>query len=240
MNSERIDRYWSDFFGVEKDDIRSTGIMVVPHNYLAGYQGAWIFKHNERILISVPPQMEKEISNRIVALEPDLDNMFSQEFINHLFGNTIQKVIGPTYQGFFDQLEFMFPISNKVVKLSYAEHYELIHSLSRSGDVEGWSYSGVNKINDGIFGSFVDDSIVSIGCYKMIKGEVGFVGVYTHPGYRGKGFSQNILKKMVLELSERGKLIRYQTLMSNKPSIRIATKIGFRAYASHIAIRLGS
>lgn len=97
-------------------------------------------------------------------------------------------------------------------------------------------HGGVAKNNDEIYAYFHDGTIASIGCYKIIKGDVGFVGIYTDPRFRGKGFNQEIVKKIVMELSAKGMLIRYQTLMANQPSIRIATKIGFKEYANNVAI----
>lgn len=238
MNLERIDNYWCDFFGIKRDEIRRTGVIVVPHHYLDGYNGAWIFKHKKKVIISVKPIMVKQIKDKIEPLKPEIENIFSKGYINYLFGNAVEEIIGPTYQGYFDDTEITIPISKKVVKISYEDQHELIDNLSRSGDQEGWLHSGVDKNNDGIYGYFHHDSIVSIGCYRIIRGDVGFAGVYTNPRFRGKGFSQEVVKKIVMELSEKGMLIRYQTLISNNPSIRIATKIGFKEYAQNIAIRL--
>ena len=73
---------------------------------------------------------------------------------------------------------------------------------------------------------------------KISKEGVGFVGVYTNPACRGKGLSFEVVKKLVKDLSEMGRLIRYQTLASNIPSIKVAQKVGFEKYATNIAIRL--
>ncbi len=49
--------------------------------------------------------------------------------------------------------------------------------------------------NDGIYGFFHESKIVSIGCYKILRGDVGFVGIYTHPKFRGTGFSYEVVKE---------------------------------------------
>ena len=238
MKVERVDTYWSNFFGIRKDELRKLGVIVVPHKYLSDYKGAWIFKRNYRIIISVQSKMVNLITNKIKKIEFQVGNIFSKPYLDYLFGKDIERIIGPIYQGYYDDIETVIQISKEVKEINFKEHQELITRLSKSGDEEGWSNSGINKDNEGMYGYFHKDKIESIGCYNIVRGDVAFIGIYTNPNYRGMGFSYEVLKKMIMDLSARGKLIRYQTLISNEPSIRLASKIGFKEYANNIAIRL--
>ncbi len=238
MKTERVDNYWSNFFGFERDELRGTGIIVVPHNYLEVYNGAWIFKRKNQLILSVPQGIVNQIKDKVKKIKLESNNVFSESNLEYLFEKNIEKIIGPTYQGYYDDPDAELQISKEVDKINFEKHYKLIESLSKSGDEEGWANSGINKRNDGLFGYFYENKIESIACYNIIRGDVGFVGVYTNPNFRGMGFSYEVLKKAVRELSTKDKLIRYQTLISNKPSIRIANKIGFKEYANNMAIRL--
>lgn len=238
MNVDRIDNYWSDYFGIEKDEIGGDGLIVVPHNHLEGYNGAWIFKRKHRLILSVKSNLINKISAKINKKKPEGDNLFSKLYLDYVFDEKIDRIIGPTYQGYFDDVETDIQLSKKVDKINFKEDYNLIERLSKSGDNEGWANSGINRNNDGIYGYFHENKMESIACYNIIRGDVGFVGVYTNPKFRGMGFSYEVVKNVVSDLSIKGKLIIYQTLISNKPSIRIAKKIGFEEYAANIAIRL--
>lgn len=59
---ENIDNYWASFFGLSIADFTKSGLKVVPHVQLQNYNGAWLFKHNQSGIISVP-------ANRIVILQ---------------------------------------------------------------------------------------------------------------------------------------------------------------------------
>jgi len=238
MKLDRIDYYWSNFFGLKRDELNTKGVIVVPHKYLEDYNGAWIFNRNNRIIISAPIKMINKITDKIKILNIERANMFSKQYLNYLFGEKIERIIGPTYQGYYDDAGRKIQVSEEVVKISFEEHHQLIKRLSDSGRKEDWSNSGINKDNDGIYGYFYKNNIESIGCYNIIKGDVGFIGVYTNPNYRGMGFSYEVVKKILKDLSIEGKLIIYQTLISNKSSISLANKVGFKGYANNIAIRL--
>ena len=238
MKEERISTYWMNFFGIGKGELRKSRVIVVPHRHLEDYQGAWIFKRDNWIIISVQPKTVDQITNKTKRVEPKEVNVFSRPYLEYLFGKEIERIVGPVYQGYYDDTETVLQVSKEVREINFKEDQELITRLSKSGDEEGWLNSSINKNNKGMYGYFHKDKIESIGCYNIVRGDVAFIGVYTNPNFRGIGFSQEVLKKMVMDLSARGKLIRYQTLLSNEPSIRLAGKIGFEEYANNIAIRL--
>lgn len=238
MNTERIHTYWSHFFGLEIEGLKGAGVTVVPHHYLDGYQGAWVFRHENRTIISLPPKRVKPITHKMEEMFNHSETIFSTSSLDYLFGTDIQKTIGPVYQGYYDNHETILQTVANVKKVDFKNHQELIDRLSISGDEEGWSHSGISEDKEGLYAYFCDDTIASMACYSIIRGGVAFIGVYTHPDFRRKEFSQEVLKKVVRDLSAEGKLIRYQTLVANQASVRLATKIGFIEYAVNMAIRL--
>jgi len=56
VRKERIQKYWNEYFGIDKEK-RNETIIVVPHNHLEGYNGAWIFQRENKIIISVKPKL---------------------------------------------------------------------------------------------------------------------------------------------------------------------------------------
>jgi hypothetical protein len=49
-----VDDYWSRFFGLDPQQMSKPGIHVVRHVFLAGYNGAWFFRHDNTGIVSVP------------------------------------------------------------------------------------------------------------------------------------------------------------------------------------------
>lgn len=238
MRKERIDKYWNNFFGLEDNELTKRGIIITPHNYLDGYNGVWIFQRENQIILSVESKMIDKLRSKIKEKQANETNLFSRSYIEYLFGKDVDRIIGPVYQGYYDDELRSWQISEKVKQINFMDHPDLADELSRTGDDDGWAHSGINSDIDGMYGFFHEGKLESISCYKMLRGDVGFVGIYTNPKFRGKGFSYEVAKRVVKELSERDKLIRYQTLKSNKASIKIANKLGFEEYGNNIAIRL--
>ena len=237
MTEERISTYWSKFFGIEKESLSKPGLIVVPHNYLEEYQGAWIFKRNKRIIISVQPKELENTTQRTTRLEYEELNVFSRSTLDYIFGKNIERIIGPVYQGYYDNANTLIKISEAVQEINFKEHQEQIAQLSKSGDKDGWSNSSINNKAHGMYGYFHKGRIESISSYRLIRGNVAFIGVFTNPKFRGLNFSHEVMKKIVMDLTKRNILIRYQTLTSNKPSVRLAEKIGFNEFARNVAIR---
>ena len=237
MTIKRIEDYWSDFFGISVEQLNSRKIIVVPHKGLAGYNGAWIFKHKLCWIISVPKDLQEKIAFMITEGTMHGSNLFEEEALRDLFGKNITKIIGPTFQGYYDQEIITGELSDQVIVLNRQEHKKEIAELSNSGDPRGWLHSGTSKNQDYLFGFEHEGKILSIANYKMVDKDVGFIGVYTHPDYRGRGLGQEVVKRAINDLISRKKLVLYQTLMSNMSSVVLAKSIGVQEYATNIAVR---
>lgn len=232
-----IEDYWCAYFGVDHQKINATGTIVVPHEHLKGYNGAWLFKKTNLVILSVPPEYVDEIRTKVVEREPEEKALFSTNYLTYLFGENIEKVIGPTFQGFYDDPTPIVTKSEHIREITFKKNRQEIEALSNSGDAIGWNHSSLNENCKGIFGYFHNGQLVSIANYKMLKGDFGFVGIYTHPAFRSRGFSQKLVQQIAKELTAKGKVILYQTLLSNKASLSVAKKIGFKEYARNVAVR---
>jgi len=83
------------------------------------------------------------------------------------------------------------------------------------------------------------DRIVSLAGYNELwRAEAGGPGILTHRAYRGRGWATATTSAVVERALRGGKMLLYQTLESNIPSIRIAQRLGYEQYARHVAVRL--
>jgi predicted GNAT family acetyltransferase len=59
-----------------------------------------------------------------------------------------------------------------------------------------------------------------------------------HPEFCGRGYGTAVVSAVVASAMADGKLLLYQTVESNRASVVIAERLGYRKYASYLAIRL--
>ena len=74
-------------------------------------------------------------------------------------------------------------------------------------------------------------------CSEWHGGAVG-PGVLTHPDHRGCGRGRAVVSATVAHALAAERLIIYQTLLANRGAVSVADALGFRLYASHVAVRL--
>lgn len=219
--------------------MEAVGLYVVPHQQLAGFQGAWLFRRNESFILSVPPEEVDDVEALVKKKPPTVSTLFTPAYRKYLFEDRVQKVIGPAFQGFYQAAPGeAVNISKLVRRLNHEEHQESILALSHSDDPTGWNNSGVFKPNSILYGYYHQGKVSALASYRMLNEQVGFIGVYTHPDYRGQGFGQATVKAAIADLARQGKVALYQTLHSNLPAIGIAKNLGVQHFASHVAVRL--
>lgn len=239
MNLTHITTYWANFFGIPPTAFHQMGCRVLPHRQLAGFQGAWLYRRDRNIILSVPEEEVSRVESLVVQRPPSSQTLFSSAYIEYLFKNRIKKIIGPAFQGYYQAApEETATIPNAVLRLDFAQHQETIKTLSQSGDPIGWDHSGVFKEQSIIYGYQQQGKILALANYRLVNEQVGFIGVYTHPEFRGRGFGRATVKAALVDLAREGKTALYQTLHSNIASMAVAKSLGIREFASHVAVRL--
>ncbi len=234
----KIELYWSTFFGVSPAELRKPGLTVVPHAGLKGYRGAWIFVRERCIILSVPPESVNEIVQKVGKVGINWESALHLEIPQKLFGRRIVKHIGPVFQGYYDRSNLPVAPSEQIRQIQHGQDLVALHKLSDSGDPNGWRDSGLEATQHQAYGYWHQGTLVAAANYKLMLGQAGFIGVFTHPGYRGQGFGQAVVKAVVAKLLSKDLLVLYQTLMSNQSSIGLAQQVGIREYAQNIAVRL--
>jgi predicted GNAT family acetyltransferase len=101
-----------------------------------------------------------------------------------------------------------------------------------------WEHSAITVDDADLFGCRVGDEIVAIAKYSMKSPDAAWLGVVTHPGFRGKGYGKAVVSAAMSDAFDLGHFVLYQTLLSNAPSVGLARSLGIREYAQHVAVRL--
>jgi GNAT superfamily N-acetyltransferase len=227
------EKYWSNFFGVSIEQFKKPGVTVVPHKGLAGYNGAWIFKMEQSVIISVPDEIKSAVAARLKPYDLN-DIALTQAFANQLFKN-IERTIGPCYQGYCDA-QAAIMIDDKAIRLLAISDQIALKNFQLQVDEEAWDHSSMSpdKVS---FGYFQDDEIIAAACLDMWTENVANIGLITLQSQQGKGCAKKLCAFATRFGLEQGYEMVYQTLLSNAPAVAVAQSTGYIEYANHLAVR---
>jgi GNAT superfamily N-acetyltransferase len=230
----KYDEFWASFFGVDAERLRRPGVNVVRHAHLAGYAGVWFFVRGSCVVVSAPDQWLdrlRSLTGRIAA-EP----LPSSGLLRQLFGRDPERTIGPVYQGCLAREAFRCVQDANVRRLSASDDQDLA-ALRAACTTEEWEHSGLSSASEPRFGYFHDGLVAAAGTDQWTAEAVG-PGVLAHPDRRGRGHATAVVSAVVEHALAAGKLVLYQTLLASAGSVAVAARLGYRQYATHLAVRL--
>lgn len=234
--AHRDDQFWASYLGVAGSEWASRGVSVRAHVGLAGFRGAWCFRHSERTVFSVPPGWVRHVTTMLASCDDDA--LMDEDCLRKIFGADFERTIGPAFQGCLDPNRFRnFPNSN--IELVRAQHRAAFDNFRRAFDDPDWEASALSKTEE-MAAYFAGAKIVAVASYRAWSRDAGDPCVLTHPDYRNRGYATRAAAAVVARALGRGKTLLYQTLESNTAAVRVATKLGYEQYARHIAVRLAA
>ena len=233
------EKYWCDFFGLSPKELRKPGFRVVPHKGLDDYNGAWIFKIDQSVIISVPDSIKSSVEKKVIACE-NSDDVLCTEFAEKIFQNieNIERTIGPCYQGYCTA-ESSIEFEKQNIRLIAPSEYSLLEKMQQVSDEEAFDHSSISQETTN-FGYFENDEIVAAACLDMWSEKVANIGLLTLPGMQGKGCAKKLCSFATKFGLAKGYEMAYQTLQSNSAAVAVARATGYIEYANHLAVRFKS
>jgi hypothetical protein len=228
----RDDRFWATFLGVEPTAWARQGGSVEPHAGLLGYRGFWCFRRNRRTVISAPEAWVPHLA-RIVARHSGVDLM-EAAFWEHALPRDFDRAVGPAFQGSLEPARFK-RILNPFVRPVRHTDVTAAESFRTACGAE-WNLP--DEATQWPHAYFDEGSISAWAAYRDWSDEAGDPCVITRPDARSRGRGAAVTSAVVAAALASGKLLLYQTLESNEPSVRIAFALGYERYANHLAVRL--
>ena len=234
--SAQHDAYWGGFFGIAPSLLSTTGVSVVPHVDLVGFQGVWFFLRGGRLVVSAPDPWLPHLRRQLVDAAPELP---SQATLERLFGASIERVIGPAFQGALEASAFRELASSSVRSVGDADAQAIADFRAACG-TEDWEIGGLENAPLYRSAHFENGAITALAGLRVKSRGAGDPCVATHPQHRGRGFGTQVVSAVVAAALADDHLLLYQTLEANLPSVRVALTLGYVRYANHLAIRLNS
>ena len=235
MTVERVDVAWAAFFGLSPQAFLEPGIQVVAHRQLGNYRGVWLFRHHAALCLSAPPDLVRDLQAAVRAFT--VQSLFSEAGVRALLGPRVAELIGPVYQGYVERPSFR-PVMHPAVRALFAADTAALRQLATACDADAWEHSGITLDDPRLFGLIVDGLVVAAARCRPGWGETAHVGVVTHPDHRGRGYGRAVVSATTAQALAEGFVVLYQTALANRPSVALATGLGYREYATHLAVRL--
>jgi len=145
------------------------------------------------------------------------------------------SIIGPAFIGYADAGTFVGCADAEARLLDDADG-DAIADLRSSCDGLEWEHGGAADATTCV-GIFRGATLASLASYEIWGQHIAHIAVITHPGYRRQGLGQIVVSALTRVALNRKLVAQYRTLVSNKPSMVIAERLGFQSYAVSLAIR---
>ena len=237
-NEAKIERYWADFFGLDVSSLSDGHVRVVPHVGLQGYNGAWIFRRDKTVVISVPP--DQQVAVEEMALSSEMsdphDAWLNPSFLRRMFPLPVERTVGPAYQGFVDSRRFRGR-DDATVRLATPADFDGLAQLEAACAAVEWEHSSIALSDERLYVCTRDGALVAAASAKRGDGAHPAMGLVTHPAHRGRGYAAAVASAATADALTRDPLVLWQTLVNNTGSIKIADRLGYAQFAETMAVR---
>lgn len=233
--AERDEQFWASFFGIDAAAWGEPGTSLVPHAGLGDYAGLWSFQHGPRCIVSAPRSWLDELRPHVTtALRTELGD---EAWWRARLGPSVERVIGPAYQGCLSAAEFS-PVTDPRIELLTSGVEQAVRTFRDGIDDETWSDGGLDHATAPA--ALIRDSgrVVALCGYRPWSESAGDPCVLVHPDFRGRGYATAVTSAVVQAALAGDRLVLYQTLDSYRAAVAIASRLGFRRFATHLAVRL--
>jgi hypothetical protein len=156
----RIYDHLSARLGCPAETLRAPGRRVMAHGpWLAGYQGVYVWRMMAdsgalSVTVSTPPALVDEARAALVGVQPEA--ALDPTFWLAALGPRMERVVGPSYQGYLDAGAFQ-PVAPNRTRTLAADERPALERLARACPTEEWEHSAIQPDHDPIFVVSGDD-----------------------------------------------------------------------------------
>ena len=215
--------------------LQRPGVVVTPHAELGGYRGVWFFVRGDSAVVSAPPEWVARLEEKCGSTAAE--ELLSPASASRWLGPAAGQIVGPSFQGWLSAESFR-PIASDGVRRLADSEAECVRAFQASCSHEEWEQGGINPVRADVWASFEEAQVVALGQLRSRPGNAVDPSIITHPEHRGHGHGLRLVSALVERGLAAERLILYQALMSNAPSISLARHLGFYHYATLLAVRL--
>ena len=253
---DAIQRWVAAKFDLTADQIIETPWYFKSHGpTLADYHGVYIWRLGRTLIVSAPPDAIDAMLGALGGNQPvgmiyapdshdPFDAVGEAGFWLVLLGDQVERIVGPSYQGFVDTATFQ-PADEQGQEqgarpLTAADQPALQRFIAAC-PTDAWQDSAIAPDHEPIIGLERDGELIALASAPpdgSADAGVRSVGVVTLPAWRGRGAGLAVVSALTAHCLARGAILHYQTLRANLPAVAIARRLGYEDVATALAIRL--
>ena len=240
---DAITRWVAARFNRAPADLRAEGVRVQAHGpALDGYRGVYTWLMGQTAIVSAPAEMVEAVQ-RAVAGQP-LTALTDPALWRTALGDDVERIIGPSYQGFLDSGDFRSAEAISGVRQLTAADQPALARFIAACPPDDWRDSAIaldHLDHEPIVGLARDGALLALASAPVDgPADVAMrsVGVVTLPAARGLGAGLAVVSSLAERCLASGAPLHYQTLRANLPSVAIARRLGFEDVATALAVRL--
>jgi GNAT superfamily N-acetyltransferase len=226
-NLKKVDAFWAAYFGCSPGEMASGKTLVQSHAALLGYEGVLVFRHGGGCVVSVPATVPEIERAKLRKGTPA--GVFDPEFLASVFVVSTDKVSGPAWIGVADRSDYR-PVKSQARLLGPGDREALRRLAEGSGEL-AWKQSRLMEDREPIFGVYGGSEIVAASGYLVMGKTLAYVGVVTHPQYRGRGYAKAAAATAMEHAFDQGLVVMYRSPRAHESAIRLAEFLGLKMYA---------
>jgi GNAT superfamily N-acetyltransferase len=228
------DAWWARDFACAPSQLRPPATHVQAHaGELAGNDGIWILVVGPCPLISMPAAMLPELAERargwttpIVEDPAELAGQLS---------TTVSRIVGPAFIGYATTMKSGGVRSAR--RLDERDGRAVAALRARCAPQE-WEHGGSDLAHVPTFGCFdAHGELAAIAGYETWHGTIAHISIVSAGTHRGQGYGAAAVALAAEHAMGAGLLPQYRTLKANRPSMRLARKLGFEEYGFSTYVR---
>ena len=187
--------------------------------------------------ISLPPALHAGLGDRARSwLRADVADPVRLE--ERLAPLVASAVIGPAFIGYSSRATFAEALAANVRPLTLADQAEVAQFRAHCDPVE-WEHGGSPLGGVPTFGAFDGrGELAAMAGYEVWGERIAHISVVTAPARRARGHGGHAVAQAAEHALRAGLLPQYRTLLSNRPSMRLAERLGFECYGFSVYVKL--
>lgn len=220
------------------DALRDVGVSARAHGpVFADYYGVYVWAMGRAAIVSAPAAWLARVGEAVVGQAPAAltDPAFWRGGLGEA---SIERIVGPSYQGFVDAGAFRPVESQDVHPLVPADEADLDRFIAACPPAD-WADSAISSADSVIFGLRRAGTLIALASAPADALGMRSVGVVTLPAWRGQGAGRAVVSALTARwLANGSPVLHYQTLRANRGSVAVARALGYEDAATALAIRL--
>lgn len=239
---DAADGYWAGFLGVSRDALRPSVPRAVPHTSadgdagLGGYAGMYAQSFGAAPLVSLPSALLRRFGG--LAAEAARDGLVDDGRWRGVFGDGVERVIGPAWIAYADARTFRPPVSGARVRPLEGADRPALEALQRAVTPVEWEHGGSEWGGAPLIGAFDGGALAAVAGYEVWGGCIAHLAIVTHPAHRRKRLGTAAVALAARTALDLGLIPQWRALADNTGSVALARALGFVPYAASLAVRL--